>query len=139
VNIVELPFNRLIGIAPSQKEGCVLSLPNDVRYTNHLGTVHTCALVALAEATSGDYLIKESAGVKFEVIAVVRRLEARFRKPAYGAIDSRITVTAEKREEFLSTLAEKGRALFEHRVDVYDEKGSHALAATIEWFVARKE
>jgi acyl-coenzyme A thioesterase PaaI-like protein len=139
VNIADLPFNRLIGIAPSQKEGCVLSLPNDVRYTNHLGTVHACALIALAEATSGDYLIKESAGVEFEVIAVVRRLEARFRKPAFGAVHSTITVPTEKKKEFLSILAEKGRALFEHKVDVYDEKGSHALVAMIEWFVARKE
>src|ERR1039457_1592977 len=125
VNIADLPFNRLIGIAPSQKEGCVLSLPNDVRYTNHLGTVHACALIALAEATSGDYLIKESAGVEFEVIAVLRRLEAKFRKPACGAVHSTITVTTEKKEEFLSLLGKKGRALFEHQVDVYDEKGSH--------------
>src|ERR1035438_3923744 len=108
VNIADLPFNRLIGIAPSQKEGCVLSLPNDVRYTNHLGTVHACALIALAEATSGDYLIKESAGVEFEVIAVVRRLEAKFRKPACGAVHSTITVTTEKKEEFLSLLGNSG-------------------------------
>src|ERR1039457_2074664 len=107
VNIADLPFNRLIGIAPSQKEGCVLSLPNDVRYPNPPGPVHACALIAWAEATSGDYLIKESAGVEFEVIAVVRRLEAKFRKPACGAVPFTITVPTAKKEEIFVPLGEK--------------------------------
>jgi acyl-coenzyme A thioesterase PaaI-like protein len=139
MNITDLPFNRFIGIARSEKEGSVLSLPNNLRYTNHLGTVHASALLALAEATSGDYLIKELQGIGFEVLPVVRRIEAKFRKPAYGAIYSKVNVAPEKKDEFMSMLAAKGRALLEIPVDVHDEKGTHALAATLEWFVARTE
>lgn len=138
MNIVDLPFNRFIGLACSEREGSVLSLSNDVRYTNHLGTVHASALLALAEATSGDYLIKALNGIGFEVLPVVRRLEAKFRKPAYGAVFSTLGVAPEKKAEFLSTLRAKGRALIEIQVDIHDEQGMHALAATIEWFVARQ-
>ena len=62
----------------------MLSLPDDIRYTNHLGTVHASALMALAEATSGAYLISALNGVEFKVLPVVRRVEARFRKPAFA-------------------------------------------------------
>jgi hypothetical protein len=139
VNIADLPFNRFIGITPSGKKGSVLSLPADVRYTNHLGTVHASALLALAEATSGDYLIKELKDFEFDVLPVVRRLESKFRKPALGAVFSKISIGTEKKKEFIATLLSRGRALIEIPVDVYDEQDNHALAAVVEWFVARKE
>ena len=139
MNITDLPFYNFIGIAHAQKEGCVLTLPNDARYTNNLGTVHASALLAVAEASSGDYLIRELDGIGFEVLPVVRRLEAKFRKPAFGAVFSKMSVSKEKRDEFISTLRSKGRGLLEIPVDVHDEKGTHALAAVVEWFVARKE
>jgi acyl-coenzyme A thioesterase PaaI-like protein len=138
MTIEELPFNQLIGITRSDRENSVLSLPNDIRYTNHLGTVHAGAQLALAEATSGEYLLREFKDVGFEVVPVVRRLEAKFRKPAYGAIFSKVNVTPEKKEEFISSLRNKRRALLEIQVDVFDEKDVHSLAAVIEWFVARK-
>jgi len=51
MTIEELAFNQLIGITRSESgENSVLSLPNDIRYTNHLGTVHAGAQLALAEA-----------------------------------------------------------------------------------------
>lgn len=138
MEITDLPFNRFLGLERAPQESAALSLPGDVRYTNHLGTVHASALLALAEATSGDYLIRELSGWEFEVVPVVRRLEAKFRKPAAGAVTSTCNVAPETRAEFVATLKTKGRALIEIAVDVHDEHGTHALAATIEWFVARR-
>lgn len=139
MNILDLPFNRFIGLTGPQKPGAVLSIPNDPRYTNHLGTVHASALLALAEATSGNCLIQEIGDVGFEVVPVVRRVEAKFRRPALGAIHSSWSVSPETKDEFMTTLKQRGRALIEITVDVHDEHGAHALAATIEWFVAKKE
>ena len=139
MNITDLPFNSFIGITRSQEEGSVLSLPNDPRYTNHLGTVHASALLALAEATSGDYLIRELGDIDFEVLPVVRRLEAKFRKPAFGAVFSKMNVSDEKKEAFTSALKSKGRGLLEIPVDVYDGEATHVLSAVVEWFVARKD
>lgn len=139
MNITDLPFNRFIGIAAASKSGTVLSLPDDIRYTNHLGTVHASALLALAEATSGAYLIEQFAGLGLDLLPVVRRVEAKFRNPARGAIFSTTTaLSKEKREEFISTVTERGRALLEIKVDVHDEHGIHALAASFDWFVARR-
>ncbi len=139
MDVTALPFNRLVGIVRSEKDGGGLTLPADVRYTNHLGTVHAGALLALAEAASGEFMLKEFAGLGFEVLPVVRRLEAKFRKPAHGAIVASVRMTPDQRNDFVATLTTKGRALAELDVDVHDESGTHALAAKIEWFVARKE
>jgi acyl-coenzyme A thioesterase PaaI-like protein len=138
MKITDLPFNSFMGIVPADKEGYALSLPHDAKYLNHLGTVHASALLALAEATSGDCLLQEFGDLGFEVIPVVRRLEAKFRKPAMGALHSVAKVEQQKKEEFKATLMAKGRALLEIKVEVYDVSGTHSLTATVEWFVAKK-
>lgn len=139
MNITDLPFNQLIGIVPSERNDCVLSLPGDACYTNHLGTVHASALLALAEATSGHFLIEALKDVGFEVVPVVRQLEAKFRKSAQGTVHSTINVAPDKAAELVSTLIAKGRVLTEINVDVHDAQGAHALTAVVKWFIARKE
>src|SRR3954468_734968 len=139
MRITDLPFNSFVGITSAAKEGAVLSLSNHTRYTNHLGTVHAGALLTLAEATSGAYLIDQFPALGFEVVPVVRRVDAKFRKPALGATYSRFEVSSDTREKFLAELTERGRALIEIKVDVHDEHGTHALAATFEWFVAQRD
>lgn len=138
MEITDLPFNRFIGLAKTGSDDAVLSLPRDDRYANHLGTVHASALLAIAEATSGEYLLRNFADLGFAVVPVVRRVEAKFRKPAQGAVHSKWNVAPEVAAEFVSSLAAKGRALIEVAVDVFDEHGTHALTATFEWFVARQ-
>jgi hypothetical protein len=138
MKITDLPFNSFVGIVPSDKEGFALSLPHEAKYLNHLGTVHASALLALAEATSGDYLLREFGHLGFAVIPVVRCLEAKFRKPAMGALHSIAKVELQKKEDFTATLIARGRALLEIKVEVYDASETHSLTATVEWFVARK-
>src|SRR5262245_23280331 len=58
VDVTRLPFNALIGLEPASPEsGCLVYLPADPKYANHLGTVHASALLAVAEAGSGAALI----------------------------------------------------------------------------------
>jgi len=135
MDVVQLPFCSLVGI--QRGADGALSLPGDLKYGNHLGTVHAGALLTLAESTSGDCLLREFGDVGFPVVPVVRRVEAKFRKPAQGAVRGAATLTPEAKAEFLASLTSKGRALIAVTVDVTDEHGSHALSATIEWFVAR--
>jgi acyl-CoA thioesterase FadM len=139
MDVVDIPFNRFVGLTPPTQPGAIFSLPADVKYTNHLGSVHASALLTLAEASSGEYLRREFGDLAPQVIPVVRRIEAKFRKPAHGALHSQVTVSLERKQEFLSTLASRGRALLEVQVDVRDEHDVHALTATVEWFVARKQ
>jgi acyl-coenzyme A thioesterase PaaI-like protein len=136
MDITALPFNRLVGIERSTVAGTVLCLPADGRYANHLGTVHASALLALAEATSGECLISGLMDPGFEVAPVVRRIEAKFRRAATGAVRSRLGDMGDALAECRAALASRGRALITVPVEIIDASGIPALAANIEWFVA---
>ena len=58
MDITKPSINEFIGIAHAESDGFLLQLPSDLRYTNHLGTVHAGALMALAEASTGEILIR---------------------------------------------------------------------------------
>jgi hypothetical protein len=62
LNITLLPFNKLIGLEPAGPD-CMVGLPEGPQYLNHLGTVHASALLAVAEAGSGEFLVG-MAGIK---------------------------------------------------------------------------
>jgi hypothetical protein len=139
IDITRVPFNQFIGIAVSNREGGILEIPESPVLLNHLGTVHASALMALAEATSGELMLRVFKGVEIPVIPVVRRFETKFKKPALGAIYSKGEINAAAAEQFLSTLNAKGRALLEVNVNVYDAQDNHAMTATVEWFVVKQD
>ncbi len=136
MDIITLPFNKLVGLAVAQQKDGIFSLPAEVRYTNHLGTVHAGALLTLAESTSGEYLLREFGGLELDVIPVVRRLEAKFRKPAYGAVYSKVSRGVDNKDKVIADLTEKGRASVEVQVNLYDEKDAHVMTASVEWFIS---
>jgi acyl-coenzyme A thioesterase PaaI-like protein len=135
-SVTELPFNRLLGIEAASGPEQVLRLPGGEQYTNHLGTVHAGALLALAEASSGEYLLR-AVGTSEGVVPVVRRIEAKFRKPANGAVTSTVTTAPGAIERLREELAGKGRASISVAVELRDESGVHVLTAAVEWFMAR--
>ncbi len=133
-SVTELPFNTFLGIEPATDPAQLLRLPSGPHYLNHLGTVHASAQLALAEASSGEYLLR-SLGSYTGVIPVVRRLESKFRKPANGAITSTVTTPPETLDQLRADLATKGRAIISLTVELHDESGAHTLSATVEWFI----
>jgi len=137
VDVTRLPFNTLIGLESCAPEsGFLVSLPAGQKYTNHLGTVHASALLAVAEAGSGVALLRHL-GSAAGVVPVVRRLEAKFRAPATGRVSARSDLTAATVAEWAATLADRGRLLAPVSVEVVDEAGSVAMMAVVEWFLAR--
>src|SRR4029453_7238033 len=91
MDVTHIPFNVLVGIERAEVDGALLQLPSDPRYLNHLGTVHASALLALAEASSGEFLFRHLNSLD-GFAPVVRRLDAKFRKPAKGLIVSSASV-----------------------------------------------
>ena len=134
--VTELPFNKLLNLQAAAGDAHLLRLPSGGQYLNHLGTVHASALLALAEASSGEFLLRSLGGTD-GIAPVVRRLEAKFRKPANGVTTSAATVTDGALDELRAALAGKGRGLISVNVELHDESGAHALSATIEWFITR--
>jgi acyl-coenzyme A thioesterase PaaI-like protein len=136
-SVTELPFNRFLGLEEASDPSQLLRLPTGEQYLNHLGTVHASAQLALAEASSGEFLLR-ALGTEAGVIPVVRRLESKFRKPAYGAVTSTVSSSPEVIEKLRADLQEKGRALVCIEVELHDESGAHTLSATVEWFITRQ-
>jgi acyl-coenzyme A thioesterase PaaI-like protein len=134
--VTELPFNRFLGLrhAPADSDA-LLALPESPDYANHLGTVHASAQLALAEATSGEFLLRHLPSLD-GLVPVVRRLEAKFRRPANGALTSRASADAAKLAALLADIARKGRALIAVQVEVLDASGVVTLNADVEWFLA---
>jgi acyl-coenzyme A thioesterase PaaI-like protein len=135
-NVTELPFNRFVGLQPAEQPDKLLQLPAGAHYLNHLGTVHASAQLALAEASSGEFLLRHL-GSTDGIVPVVRRLEAKFRKPANGALTSTATVAPDALEQLRADLAAKGRALIAVTIDLHDASGAHTLTATVEWFIQK--
>lgn len=135
-SVTELPFNRFLGLESSADTTHLLRLPAGPQYLNHLGTVHASAQLALAEASSGELLLR-SLRPDSGVIPVVRRLESKFRKPANGAIYSTVTTPPETLEQLRTDLDAKGRAIVSVNVELHDESGTHTLSATMEWFITK--
>lgn len=135
-SVTSLPFNRHVGIQKSSTGEGLLELPAGEQFLNHIGTVHAGAQLALAEACTGEFLLK-LLSTAMGVVPVVRRVEAKFKKPAQGRIIANINTSLTQTDEPLADLQKKGRCLLTIHVDVYDEQGQHSLAASFEWFVAK--
>jgi acyl-coenzyme A thioesterase PaaI-like protein len=138
MDVTQLPFNRLLGLEIVKGEqGDRVSLPAGEQYGNHLGTVHASALMAVAEAGSGDFLLCHWGDLQ-GLVPVVRRLEVKFRKPAQGRIFARALASAEEAANWKAEWTAKGRVLAAVPMEVTDENGVVVLTGTVEWFVAKR-
>ena len=133
MDILSIPFNKLIGLEQSSDPAYLLSLPAKMEYENHIQTVHASALFALAEASSGLFLLNEFAGLE-NVIPVVRNVEIKYKKPARGTILSTASLATDK-TEVLESLQRKRRVLVPVQVSLYDSNALLVMHATFEWFV----
>lgn len=106
------------------------------QYTKHLGTVHTSALLAVAEAGSGAFLVQHL-GSEGRFVPVVRRLEAKFRKPAHGRVCARCSVEPQVAAQWSAELAARGRVLAPVPIEVVDADGVIVLSSVVEWFIAQ--
>ena len=137
MDVSQLPFNRLIGLEPADPgSGFQVTLPAGTQYTNHLGTVHGSALLAVAEAGSGAFLV-QAFGDRKGYLPVVRHLEAKFRRPASGRVSSRCVVDEEEVRRWTESLEARGRASLPVPVEVVDGEGRVVLSATVEWFISK--
>lgn len=137
MDVSQLPFNRLIGLElVTADTGDLVRLPENPQYANHLGTVHASALLAVAEAGSGAFLGRRF-GDGEGFIPVVRTVEAKFRKPAQGAVTARCSASDEEVARWREELGSRGRCSLRIPMEVLDGTGSVVLRATVEWFVAK--
>jgi len=139
MDIADIPFNRLLGLQREPEGGeFSVSLPAGPQYHNHLGIVHAAAQLAVAEAASGEWMLRNFGPRAVEFIAVVRRMETKFKQPARGKILGKATVGDAARAQLDVDLGMKRALSFALRVDVFDEGGAHTLTGNVEWFITRR-
>lgn len=138
MDITELPFNKLIDLQRSLDERYLLTLSDDRKYTNHLGTVHAAALFSLAESTGGEFLLTNFPNHREGLIPVVRRAEVKYKKPATGQINSSATLIDNSIESIDNQLLSKNRASIQLKVDLFDAEKVNVMTAHFEWFVSKK-
>ena len=138
MDITKIPFNKFIGLKKSVKSGYLLMLDNRPEYRNHLDTVHASAQFALAEASSGYFLLNEFSELSDEIIPVVRKVETKYRKPALGAVFSKAQFHECEKDEILNALNQKGRTALKVDVSLFDEADVLVMQSVFEWFVTNK-
>ena len=138
MNVFELPFNKYIGLEESSDLDYLLMLPEKEEYLNHLATVHASALFALAEATSGFFLLNEFQGIE-NILPVVRRVETKYKKPALGIVLSKAGFVNTDKEKILEELDINQRVLIIVRVLLYDLEKTNIMQSDFEWFIAKSK
>ncbi len=138
LDVPSIPFNRFIGIhRPPEDSAHILELNESHNYLNHLDTVHASAQFALAEATSGEFLLKKFSDYNEVILPVVRRVEMKYKKPARGKLFSRAEFSEKKKEDVIMELNTKKRSILTVNVEIYDIENCITLNSSFEWFIQR--
>jgi hypothetical protein len=140
MNVIDIPFNAFLKIEELPTDSLfLLKLSESPCFLNHVGTVHASVQLALAEASSGKWLMQAFPHLVDKAIAVVRRVEAKFRSPMMGEIFSRSTTSLDEVRRSAELLANKGRALIPVTIEIVDSSGNVGLTATFEWFSQNRD
>ncbi len=137
MNVLNLPFNKILLIKESDVPDTILMLDEGVRYQNHLGTVHASAQYSLAEASSGEILERNFGDWNGAYFPVVRRVEVKYKHPAKGRLFSTGFIDADGAMKAKKELSEKGRALVDVIVKIVDEGKNVTFESTFTWFIAK--
>ena len=138
MHVTDLPIHKLLGIklAPSGSAH-VLELPESDTVQNHVGTVHAGVQFALAEACSGEFLLRESRGDE-NISGVLIAATVKFRSPARGQLRASAQVRGEAKPSLRDRLSSRGRAVVSVLVQVQDTSGAVTMDGRYDWLLERK-
>jgi len=137
MNVLDLPFNKVLLIKKSDVPDTILMLEDRVKYQNHLGTIHASAQYALAEASSGEVIERNFGEWNGAYFPVVRRVEVKYKNPATGRLFSTGFIDAERAMQAKKELSDKGRTLVDVMVKIIDEGKHITFESTFTWFIAK--
>ena len=93
---------------------------------------------ALAEASSGEFLLRHLGEAQSQVFAVLRASNVKFRKPAHGALRASARFAEGTADSLSPELASRGRALAAVLVEVADAQGVVTMTGQFDWFLQRQ-
>jgi len=137
MNVLNLPFNKIVLIKKSVMPDTIFMLEDRVKYQNHLGTIHASAQYALAEASSGETLERNFGDWNGAYFPVVRRGEVKYKNPAKGRLFSVGFIDPDRAMKAKKELSEKGRTLVDVMVRIVDEAKNTTFEGSFTWFIAK--
>ena len=139
MHVTDLAINKTLGmqLAPAGNAH-ILEMPESPLVLNHVGTIHASAQFALAEASSGEFLLRHLGEAKDQVFAVLRTSDVKFRKPAHGALRASSRFADGVADSLSTELASRGRALASVLVEVADTNGVVTMSGQYDWFLQRQ-
>ncbi len=134
MKITEVPFSKHIGIEVSDQTN-QLVLPFSDHVKNHLGTFYAGAQFSLMEAASGEFLQQQFPELVGKVIPVLRKAEAKYKKPASSDLTALASADEESLEKFSRQFQQKGRGIISVTVELIDVDETITTSAVYEWFI----
>jgi uncharacterized protein (TIGR00369 family) len=134
-----LPFVRLLGISIDDIGAGTsrVSMPDDPKLNNHLGTQHAGALFTLAETASGAAMAGGFAELILGLRPVAKESRIAYQKLARGATRAEGRVPGDL-AALKAQLAQDGKVAFPVAVDIFDSEGTLAAQVTVDWYLSQK-
>ena len=134
-----LPFVRLLGISIDDIGAGTsrVSMPDDPKLHNHLGTQHAGALFTLAETASGAAMAGGFAELILGLRPVAKESRIQYQKLARGATRAEGRVPGDL-AALKAQLAQDGKVAFPVEVDIFDSEGTLAAQVTVDWYLSQK-
>ena len=134
-----LPFVRLLGISIDDIGAGTskVSMPEDPKLNNHLGTQHAGALFTLAETASGAAMAGGFAELILGLRPVAKESRIQYQKLARGATRAEGRVPGDL-AALKVQLAQDGKVAFPVAVDIFDFEGTLAAQVTVDWYLSQK-
>jgi len=134
-----LPFVRLLGISIDDIGAGTskVSMPEDPKLNNHLGTQHAGALFTLAETASGAAMAGGFAELILGLRPVAKESRIQYQKVARGATRAEGRVPGDL-VALKAQLAQDGKVAFPVAVDIFDAEGTLAAQVTVDWYLSQK-
>ena len=133
-----IPFNRHLGlsveeVAPGRG---VVTLPDDGRLHNHVGSQHAGGLFSAGEAASGGAFLGTFAEHLGSLTPLAKSASIEYRKLARGPITATGTLDADV-DGLMSAIESDGRVEFPVEVKMTDAEGNVVATMTVHWYVRR--
>lgn len=130
--IVPMVGTAKIQYLSMQPNRVIVQLENHKAVQNHIGQIHACAMVLLAETATG---FVTALNVPDRAIVLIKTMHIDFKRPTQGAMQAIATLTAEQQQLMQST--DKGETLV--AVTITDESNESPIHCEMLWAWVSKD
>jgi acyl-coenzyme A thioesterase PaaI-like protein len=138
MHVTDLAIHQMMGMhLAAAGSAHILELPASPLLLNHVGTVHAGVQFALAEACSGEFLLRHFESDPTQLFAVLRTAQVKFHGPAQGELRASARFLRKSDVSPAEELATRGRTLVSVRVEVSDANAVVTMSGQYDWFLRR--